>query len=118
MGINSGGRRQAPLEPPLPNQKRPKRARRRDVLIPRQTRIAQDISRVHPRLQTISAESAEPVHHLQARPLQRFWIERRFQRHESMRLDVFPELELRGAQEISDVGLHIRRRDGEHVGAQ
>src|SRR5205085_5513658 len=118
MGSTSAAQRHAPLEPPLPNQKRPERTRRRDVLIPRQSRLAQDIPRIDPRLQPIPTQSSKTVYHLYARPLQSLRIERRLHRHESVRLDVLPELELRSPQEISDVGLDVGRSNRKEIGAE
>src|SRR6267143_2919226 len=106
------------LEPPLSNEERPERARRRDVLISRQTRLSKDVSRINTGLETVALSSAKSVHDLHAWPHQRFRIERRFHRDESVRLDVLPELELRRAQEVADIRLHVGGRDGEEIRAK
>src|ERR1700674_332253 len=106
------------LKSPLSNEEGAKRAGCRDVLVSRQTRLSQQIAGIHAGLEAIALRPTKPVHDLHAWPHQRFRIKRRLDRDESVRLDVLAELELRRAQKVADICLHVGGRDCEDICAK
>src|SRR5687768_2117783 len=107
-----------PLEPPLSNQERPEDAGRSDTLIARERRLLKQVARLHARLHAVALQTAEAVHELDTRPLERRRIERRLNREEGVRPDVLAELELGAAEKAADVGLNVGRGNGENIRSQ
>src|ERR1700674_1388331 len=106
------------LKSPLSNEEGAKRTGGRDVLVSRQTRLSQQIAGMHAGLEAIALRPPEPVHDLHAWTHQRFRMQRRLDRDEGVRLDVLAELELRRAQKVADICLHVGGCDCEQMCAK
>src|SRR5205085_922625 len=125
------GRAAAPpdSEPPLPRQEQPERVRLLGV--PRVERRREDeVARLVRRLHAEAGEGAEAVLHAEARD-RRVPVEehrRRLERHEQLRAEVLPELDLRAGEELLEAAEQVpagdllgeprHRRDVEDVGAE
>jgi len=105
------------LESPLTDKEQSEYARG-GRLLKSEARLTQKEARLEAGLETVAVEPAETVLQVDTRALERLGVGPHLEPDESVRLDVFPELDLGAPEESANVRLHVGRSDVEDVGAE